>query len=38
MKDWDGVLSARDLETQKRGVIHYHFLMPSVPAMLCGWI
>ena len=30
-KDRDGVLWARGLETQKRGVIHYHFLMSRVP-------
>lgn len=29
--DRDGVLWARGLETQKRGVIHYHFLMSRVP-------
>jgi hypothetical protein len=30
-KDRDGVLRAPGLETQKRGVIHYHFLMSRVP-------
>jgi hypothetical protein len=33
-KETDGVLWARGLETQKRGVLHYHFLMSRIPSDL----